>query len=200
MNKVHEVEQSGKHAAEELKQKGGQAAEQAQQKAQQAAGQAKGKVRQELDQRSKQAAEQVQSTAEALRKVGEELRKQDKQEPAKLMTQGAEKAEQLGRYLEESDGERILTDVEDVVRKKPWAAVAGGTAVGFALSRFVKASTSRRHQSSGGQQRSQAQGQGGAYTETAGIWEPAATPVAVPPQASPQPVPPAATAPLTRRA
>jgi hypothetical protein len=36
--------------------------------------------------------------------------------------------------------------VEDFARSKPWAVAAGGLALGFAASRFLKASSSRRYQ------------------------------------------------------
>jgi hypothetical protein len=120
--------------------------DQAKEKAQEAAGEAKGRVREQVDQRSTDAGQQVSSTAGDLRSVGEELRKQGKDTPAKLAEQAAERTERLGSYLTESDADRILHDVEDFARKQPWAVVAGGLALGFAASRFLKASSSQRYQ------------------------------------------------------
>ena len=120
--------------------------DQAKEKAQEAAGQAKGRVREQVDQRSTEAGQQVSTTAGDLRSVGEELRKQGKDTPAKLAEQAAERTEKLGSYLTESDADRILHDVEDFARKQPWAVVAGGLALGFAASRFLKASSSQRYQ------------------------------------------------------
>jgi hypothetical protein len=119
---------------------------QAKEKAQEAAGQAKGRVREQVDQRSTEAGQQVSTTAGDLRSVGEELRKQGKDTPAKLAEQAADRTERLGSYLTESDADRILSDVEDFARKQPWAVVAGGLALGFAASRFLKASSSQRYQ------------------------------------------------------
>jgi hypothetical protein len=119
---------------------------QAKEKAQEAAGQAKGRVREQVDQRSTEAGKQVSSTAGDLRGVSEELRKQGKDTPARLAEQAAERTEQLGGYLTESDADRILGDVEDFARKQPWAVVAGGLALGFAASRLLKASSSQRYQ------------------------------------------------------
>jgi hypothetical protein len=121
---------------------------QAKDKAQQAAGQAKGRVREQVDQRSTQAGEQVASTARDVRAVSEELRKQGKDKPAQLADQAAERAERLGSYLKESDADRILSDIEDFGRKQPWAIVAGGLALGFLGSRFLKASSRQRYQAS----------------------------------------------------
>ena len=92
-----------------------------------------------------QAGERVGSTAQDIRSVSEELRKQGKDQPAKLAEQAAQRAESLGDYLKRSDGDTILRDVEDFGRRQPWAVIAGGIALGFAASRFLKASSTRRY-------------------------------------------------------
>ena len=125
-----------------------QAKEQAKEKAQEGAQQAKRSVRDQVDQRSTQAGERVGSTAQDIRSVSEELRKQGKDQPAKLAEQAASRAESLGDYLQRSDGDTILRDLEDFGRQRPWAVIAGGLALGFAASRFLKASSSRRYESS----------------------------------------------------
>jgi hypothetical protein len=131
-----------------------EAAGQAREKAQEAAGQAKqkasSKVREQVDQRSTQAGEQVASTAGDLRSVGEQLRGQGKDKPAQLAEQAADRTERLGSYLRDSDSDKILNDVEDFARRRPWAIVAGGLALGFAASRFLKASSSDRYRASQG--------------------------------------------------
>src|SRR4051794_41689223 len=121
--------------------------EQAKAKAQEGAQQARRTLRDAVDQRSTQAGERVGSTAGDIRSVSEELRKQGKEQPAKLAEQAAQRAESLGDYLQRSDGDTILRDVENFGRRQPWAVIAGGVALGFAASRFLKASSSRRYQS-----------------------------------------------------
>ena len=123
----------------------GSTAEEAKDKARQAAGQARTKAREQVDQRSTQAGERVGSAAEDVRSVADELRRQGKDTPAKYADQAAERAERLGSYLKESDGETILRDVEDFARSKPWAVAAGGLALGFAASRLLKASSTERY-------------------------------------------------------
>jgi ElaB/YqjD/DUF883 family membrane-anchored ribosome-binding protein len=122
-------------------------AQQAKDKAQQAAGQARQGMREQVDQRSTQAGERVSGMAQDARGVADQLRQQGKDQPAKLAEQAAQRAESLGDYLKRSDGDTILRDVEDFGRSNPWAVVAGGLALGFAASRFLKASSSRRYQS-----------------------------------------------------
>jgi len=120
--------------------------EQAKEKAQEGAQQAKRTVRDQVDQRSTQAGERVGATANDIRSVSDELRKQGKDQPAKLAEQAAQRAESLGDYLKRSDGDTILGDVEDFGRRQPWAVIAGGVALGFAASRFLKASSTRRYE------------------------------------------------------
>jgi hypothetical protein len=124
--------------------------DQAKEKAREASGQAKDKMRDQVDQRSTQAGERVSSAAGDARSVGEELRRQGKEQPARLADQAADRAERLGSYLQESDADRILRDIEDFGRRQPMALVAGGLALGFVASRFLKASSQRRYSSRGG--------------------------------------------------
>ena len=127
-----------------------QAAGQAQEKAGQAADQARNKVREQVDERSTQLGERIGSNAGDARSVADELRKQGKDGPARLADQAADRAEKVGNWLTEADGDRILRDVEDFGRRNPWAAAVGGLAIGFMASRLLKASSSRRYQSSYG--------------------------------------------------
>jgi gas vesicle protein len=124
-----------------------QAKEKVQETAQQAAGQARGQIRRQVDERSTQAGEQVSSTAGDVRSMAQQLREQGKEQPAKIAEQAADRAERLGTYLKQADGEAILRDVEDFGRRQPWAVMVGGLAAGFLASRFLKASSSRRAQS-----------------------------------------------------
>jgi hypothetical protein len=132
----------------ETQEKAREVAGQAQDKAREAAGQARGRMSQEVDRRSTQAGEQVTSNVGDARTVADELRKQGKDTPARYVEQAADRAERLGGYLQESDGDRILRDVEDFARRNPWAVAAGGLVLGFAASRLLKASSGERYRSS----------------------------------------------------
>jgi len=127
-----------------------EAKDQARVKVQEAGDQAKGRVRGEVDRRSTEAGERVAAAAGDARSVGEELRKQGKDRPAQLADQVADRTEQVGGYLQEADGDRILRDVEDFGRRQPWAVAAGTFAIGFVASRFLKASSRDRYQASRG--------------------------------------------------
>jgi polyhydroxyalkanoate synthesis regulator phasin len=132
--------------AEQAQEKAAEVAEQAQEKAQHAAAQMQDKLREQLDQRSSQAATQIDGHASDLRSVGESLRQQGKEGPAKAADQLAQYAEKVGGYLREKDSHALLADVEDLSRRQPWAIAAGGLAVGFLASRFLKASSRQRYE------------------------------------------------------
>jgi hypothetical protein len=131
----------------EAKEKAQEVAGQAQEKAQAAASQAQEKLREQVDQRSTEAGERVSSTAHDLRSVGEELRNQGKETPAKLADQGAERIERVGSYLSESSSDKLLSDLEDFGRRQPLAVLAGGLAIGMVAARFLKASSGSRYRS-----------------------------------------------------
>jgi hypothetical protein len=140
--------EGGNGAAETAQDKAREAAGQAQEKAREAAGHARGRVRDEVDRRSTQLGDQVGSGVGDARSVAEQLRNQGKQTPARYVEQAADRAERLGGYLRESDGDRLLNDVEGFARRNPWAVALGGLALGFAASRLLKASSSNRYRSS----------------------------------------------------
>jgi hypothetical protein len=157
----------------------------AQDKARGALGQARGRLSDQVDQRSTQAGERIAGTASDVRSIAQELRTQGKDAPANLAEQIAGQADRVGDYLKGASGDRILRDVEDFARRQPMLVAAAGLALGFAASRFLKASSSRRYESryqgygDGGYDRSYAtgtytSGAYGAYTEPA-YTEPAYT-------------------------
>jgi len=130
----------------EAQEKAQEVAGQAQEKARDAAGKAEERVRRQVDQRSTEAGERVTGTAQDLRSVGEELRKQGKDTPAKLADQAAEQTEKVGSYLKEKGPDEMLHDVEDFGRERPWAVLAGGVALGGVAARVLKASSRNRYQ------------------------------------------------------
>jgi len=155
---------SGQGAASDAKdqaqEKAQQVAGQAKEQAQQAAGQGKQRAKTLVDERSTQVGEQVSTQASDIRTVGQKLREEGKEGPAKLADQAADRVERIGGYLTGSNADRILHDLEDLGRKSPLAVIAGGVTLGFAASRFLKASSSERYtQRSSGTGRPQYAGQ-----------------------------------------
>jgi hypothetical protein len=121
-------------------------AEQAKQAVQDVAGRAQQTVKTQLDQRSTQAGETATTVSRAVRGASEQLRGQGEDLAARIIDQAADRAEQVGQYLRQSNADQILRDVENFGRSQPWAVIASGIVLGFAASRFLKASSSRRYQ------------------------------------------------------
>jgi ElaB/YqjD/DUF883 family membrane-anchored ribosome-binding protein len=122
------------------------------------------RFRDEVNQRSTQAGEQVRSVAEVVRRTGEQLRQDAKEREANVADQAEQRVNRLADYLVEADADRIVSDIEDFARRRPWAAVVAGAALGFAASRFLKASSGRRFE----EQRLMTQRQGHAELSAAG--------------------------------
>jgi ElaB/YqjD/DUF883 family membrane-anchored ribosome-binding protein len=139
---VEQAQEKGKELASQAK-------EQVQEKTHELRGEAETRFREQLDERSTQAGEHVESIAHAFRRGSEQLRTEGKETPARAVDQAAEKVEELGSYLRGADADRILRDVESFARSRPWLTAATGALAGFLASRFVKASSERRYQSNG---------------------------------------------------
>jgi ElaB/YqjD/DUF883 family membrane-anchored ribosome-binding protein len=139
---------SEQSTTEQAKERIQESAQQVGQKAQEVRGQAGERVQKELDTRSSQAGEQVSTTADAIRRVGEQLRAEGNHGVAKYADQVADRVERLGSYLSQSNADRVLHDVESFARRQPWLVALGGAAAGFLASRFVKASSATRYQRS----------------------------------------------------
>ena len=189
---------SDQGATAQARDKAEEVAGQAQEKAREATAQARDRLRSQIDERSTQAGQQVSGHAEDLRSVGDSLREQGKDQPARLADQAAQQLERAGSWLSESDADRILGDAEDFARKNPWAVMAGGLALGFAASRMLKASSSDRYNNrldgaSNGAPRTLPVGTGDEerFTRPASATTPATTPPAVTPPATTTPVVPA---------
>jgi hypothetical protein len=191
--------EGGSEAVGAAQDKAKEVASQAQDKARDAAGQARGRLRDQVDVRSTQLGEQVGSGAADARSVAEQLRNQGKQTPARYVEQAADRAERLGGYLRERDGDQLLNDVEDFARRNTWAVALGGLALGFAASRLLKASSSDRYRSSlqsssAGERTPSPQGLGAPGEDTARVGAPNGGDVS-PPRFAADPEP--ATAPAT---
>jgi hypothetical protein len=97
-------------------------------------------ARDQVDQRSTQAGEAVASTADDVRAVGQTLREQGNEPAARVVEQAAGYAQQAADYLKDTGPNQIISDVERIARKQPWAVALGGLLVGFAASRVLRSS------------------------------------------------------------
>ena len=137
----------GGGTTEQVKDQVREQAQVAQDKAGSVVGQARSRLSEQVDQRSTQAGKRIAETASDVRTIAEQLRNQGNQAPANLAEQVAGQADRVGDYLQGASGDRILRDVEDFARRQPMLVAAAGLALGFAASRFLKASSGRRYES-----------------------------------------------------
>jgi ElaB/YqjD/DUF883 family membrane-anchored ribosome-binding protein len=147
------AETSGSHpsgAAAEVKDKGEElvsaAHEQITAKAHELGGEANFQIREQLDQRSTHAGEQLQSSGKTLQSGANQLRSEGKDVPARVVAEVARRADDVGGYLQSAEADRILGDIEGFARRRPWLTAGVGALAGFLASRFVKASGNRRYE------------------------------------------------------
>jgi hypothetical protein len=112
--------------------------------------QATGRVHRQVATQSTKLGDQAGSFAQALTRAGEHLDVEGNEQGARAAHQAAQQADRVARYLRESDSNRLLGDVERITRRRPWLAGGVGALLGFAASRFLKASSEQRYESSQG--------------------------------------------------
>jgi hypothetical protein len=116
--------------------------------AKQAAGQLGSHFRQQIatraDEQVEIAAAGLTGLADAMRRMGDVLKTQDQSPITQFAAQyGDSIARQVERgatYLRERDAGRIVSDVEDMARRRPGAFLAGAFVLGVLGSRFLKSS------------------------------------------------------------
>jgi ElaB/YqjD/DUF883 family membrane-anchored ribosome-binding protein len=122
------------------------AQEQITSKANELGGEATFQIREQLDQRSTQAGEQLQSIGKTLQSGANQLRSEGKDVPARVVQEVARRADDVGGYLQSAEADRILGDIEGFARRRPWLTAGIGALAGLMASRFVKASGNRRYE------------------------------------------------------
>jgi hypothetical protein len=101
--------------------------------------------RETLEQRKRSAAERVDEIAQAIGRVGAQF---SENEPT-LAGYADRIASTVGNFatqLREGSLEDLIDDTRALARRNPGLFIAGGVALGFALSRFVKASAGSAEQ------------------------------------------------------
>lgn len=122
----------------------GDAKEAVKEKGQEVRTQASDRMRQEVDQRSSKAAEQVQSFAQTMRRTASELRAQGQEGQSGMLDQVAIRAEQAAGYLTGADADQLLGQAQssgrralDFARQQPVLVAVGGLGIGLVASRML---------------------------------------------------------------
>jgi ElaB/YqjD/DUF883 family membrane-anchored ribosome-binding protein len=148
MTKVAEGQQQDEGVRERAASTVQDAASTTQEKAMELRSRGADQLREQLDTRTTDAGRQAQEVAQALRESGEQLRSGGKAQAAGITDMAAQRAEELGKYLERVDGNELLGDAERFARQRPWLLAGIGLVAGIAASRMMKASSERRYASS----------------------------------------------------
>lgn len=95
--------------------------------------------RQTLEQRKRSAADHINDIAQALERAASQL-----EEPlASYTNRAALSVSNLATRVREGSVDDLVEDTRRLARRNPALFLAGGVAIGFALSRFIKASGQR---------------------------------------------------------
>jgi ElaB/YqjD/DUF883 family membrane-anchored ribosome-binding protein len=122
------MKQQGEKAMNQVREKGGEAMEQAKAKADELGGVAHEKSDEGID----KASAGLSSAASMLREQGE---KQEGQVGTVAAT-AADKLDSASGYLRDRDSDQIVSDLEDLVRRKPVESLLVAAGVGLLLSRI----------------------------------------------------------------
>jgi len=95
--------------------------------------------KEKIDSTKRSAAEQIDQVAQALSRAGEELN-QTQPTLANYASQMASTVHNLSSRLRDGNIEDLIDDTRQLARRNPGLFLLGGVALGFALSRFLKAS------------------------------------------------------------
>ncbi|MDQ6780374.1 MAG: hypothetical protein M3Z37_04370 [Candidatus Eremiobacteraeota bacterium] len=117
---------------------------QAQQAAREVGGKAKGLLREQMDQRFGAFGDQLKGAAGEIRTAGEHLRTRGSETAANLADGLAERTERVAQYLQTTDPQRLMDDVENFARRQPWVIAGAGVLLGLAASRTLKAARTKR--------------------------------------------------------
>ena len=118
---------------------------QAQDQAGELAGRAKGLIIGQIDQRSSDIGQTLSTHVQSIRTVGQTLREQGADAPAKLADTTADRLEQFASYLSTTDGERLVADAEALARKQPMLTMGAGLTLGILAARLLKSSATERY-------------------------------------------------------
>jgi F0F1-type ATP synthase membrane subunit b/b' len=132
--KAEQLSERAKEKAGDLKRQAEKAAEDMRERARSAA----------MDQKNA-AAERMGGVAHALRTASDDLQSQGQPMIAEYSRHVAEGLESMADTLGRRDVDDLVGSVEDFARARPVAFLGGAVVAGFALARFMKSSSARRH-------------------------------------------------------
>ena len=114
--------------------------EKVREKAAEVAGKAKDKIAGQYDAKKKEAMNEIQHLASALRTAADNVGTNGGSMSAMLLERAAERLDNVGSSFSGKDLDGIVSDVERLARRNPAVFLGGAMLIGFAASRFLKSS------------------------------------------------------------
>lgn len=105
-----------------------------------AASSAKDQVREKIEDGKRAATSAAEDTTEALDNVASDLSAQGHESLAKATSTMSAQLAELADHVGNKSLDELVRDARDLASRNPGLVIAGGLAIGFALTRFVKAS------------------------------------------------------------
>lgn len=102
---------------------------------------------QQADKGLRQAASGVETVADSIRRVSTDIQTEQPQ-VAEIAQTAADRAEDLARYLRETDVRQMISSVESFARRQPLLFLGGAFVAGVAASRLIKAASGGNSNSS----------------------------------------------------
>jgi len=106
---------------------------------------AKGVVIDQIDQRMTDLGNVVGAHAGNLRAMSDTLRNQGQDNTARLVDMASDRLNQVSTYLTQTDGDRLIHDVESLARRQPLITGAAGLVLGLTAARLLKAGATQRY-------------------------------------------------------
>lgn len=103
----------------------------------------------QLETRGRDLGETLSQHAGNLHEMSETLRTQGKEPTARIVDYAATKLENVSTYMRETDGSRMIHDLESVARENALITAAVGLVGGLTIARLLKASASKRYRDYG---------------------------------------------------
>jgi hypothetical protein len=110
---------------------------------------AKGIIIDQIDRRTTDLGNVVSGHVSNLRDMGNSLRSDGQNGTASLVDMAADRLNQVSTYLTQTDGDRIIHDIENVARTQPVVTAAAGLLFGLTAARLLKAGAMQRYRTYG---------------------------------------------------
>lgn len=134
------LEPDESRSGEKTRETGGRVGEKAREAGETAKVKGKSKAYEFIGNGKHRAANSLESTAQALYRMGDQLRENNQEGMSRYADQASSQIQSISDYLYDHEPDDIMRDVQDAARRQPWITIGGAFIAGLAVARFLKAS------------------------------------------------------------